>query len=441
MTMPFIIWFYRFLFLPVLLLLLPYHLLRMIRRGGYLKDFSQRLGLGPGLPKGTKPRVWIQAVSVGEVLAIESLVNCLLEKDVEVIVTATTSTGYQLALEKYEGKTSFTGLFPLDFLPGSFLCWHRIKPTLAILMESEVWPEHIHQARKRNVPVLLVNARMSDHSFRSASKFAWAYGRLLQGLAGISASGQQDLKRYVELGFPMEKTTCSGNLKLDFDLGPEFSKNDKQSLLQQIGFYEPGGEVPMIILGSSTWPEEESFLLDAFQSLIEEGIDCRLLLAPRHMERREEIRRLLARQHLPWHFRTDDRTKADSNKIYVADTTGELRQFTQLATVTFIGKTLPPNKGSQTPIEAAAFGVPSIFGPETTNFRDICQQLVEAGASVRIKNVDGLLPTLREILRNPQQREQMTLAAKKWHQANLGATRNTLDFLEPFLQPRKGPDA
>jgi len=429
--MSWLIWIYRLLFLPTLIFLLPYYLLRMFRRGGYLRDFHQRIGFGKKLTAPSKPRIWIQAVSVGEILAIESLVRQLQEKEYEVVITTTTSTGYQLALEKYQENVSFTGLFPLDFLPFTYLTWQRIRPTLAILMESELWPEHLWQARQRKVPVLLVNARMSDHSFKRAKRVKWAYRSILQSLEGIAASSPQDLLRYTELGFTKKKAICSGNLKLDFELGQELTSEETKKWRQDMGFPQESA----IILGSSTWPGEEDTLLEAFMKLLEKGLDCRLVLVPRHVERRHEIRQLLENQNLPWHFRTDIAPPPGPVKIYVADTTGELRNFTQLATVAFIGKTLPPNEGSQSPIEAAAFGIPSIYGPSTSNFRIISQQLESANASYRIKGHEDLFSCLFDLLNNGEQLRQMSEAARSWHMDNAGATKQTLNLFSKYLEP------
>ena len=427
-----VIWLYRLLFVPVFLLLLPYYLVRMARRGGYLRDFRQRMGLGPRLEPSQGRRIWIQAVSVGEVLAIEPLLEGLGQAGYEIVLTTTTSTGYKLARKQYGEGIRFTGLFPLDFLPLAHNAWNRIRPDICLLMESELWPEHLWQARRRNVPVLLVNARMSDRSYRRAGLASWAYGPLLQCLAGLAASGQQDLERFLQLGMPKANTRLTGNLKVDVEFGPLLDEASKKALLETIGF-PPG--VP-VLLGSSTWPGEEAALVQATRRLLESGVQCRLLLVPRHAERRNEIRKLLEAQELPWHLRSDGQTPATPTPIYVADTTGELRQFTQLASVAFIGKTLPPNEGSQTPIEAAALGVPTLFGPDTSNFRIICKELEQAGASIRIPDADALLPTLQALLKDPARLQNMSNAATRWHQANLGATRRTLDFIDEFTPTR-----
>jgi 3-deoxy-D-manno-octulosonic-acid transferase len=162
------IWVYRILFLPALICSLPYHLWRMWRRGGYRHDFHHRFGLvdrPPPKAPGVK-RIWIQAVSVGEAQALGPLLARLREQpNLEIILTTTTSTAYQIIREKYARDVQKVGVFPLDFWPFSRSAWRRLEPDLAVLMEGELWPEHLHQAHARKVPVALINARMSNRSY------------------------------------------------------------------------------------------------------------------------------------------------------------------------------------------------------------------------------------------------------------------------------------
>ena len=421
-----VIWLYRFLFIPAFLLLLPYYLIRMVRRGGYLRDFKQRIGFAPCLGRSEGRRVWIQAVSVGEVLAVEPLVDGLIGLGYEIVLTTTTSTGYKLARKKYDSKVRFTGLFQLDFLPIVRSSWKRLRPDICLLMESELWPEHLWQAHQRKVPIILVNARMSDRSFKRAKLVKFAYAPLLQSLAGLMASGQQDLDRYLDLGIDPEKAQLTGNLKIDVELSPVIDAERKAKLMDEIGFSK---NIP-VILGSSTWAGEELALTEVTQQLILAGIQCHLLLVPRHAERRGEIRKQLEGQSLSWHFRSDSLSPPITTTIYVADTTGELVKFTQISSVAFIGKTLSPNKGSQTPIEAAALGIPTIFGPATNNFRIICEELEEAEASVRVQDIDTLFEVLKALLDDTDRLNNMSRAATNWHKANLGASERTLEFIK-----------
>ncbi len=175
------IWLYRLLFPLGLLVGIPHYLLRMLRRGGYAEDFGHRLGLWPHLPKknDNARRIWIQAVSVGELLALGPLLKRLAEeKSIEIVLSTTTSTGYRVARDRYGDLVLAVGPFPLDFLPFSSRTWNRIQPDLAVLVDSELWPEHMYQARKRGVQVAILNARMSDRSFGRLRK-AGCFRKLL----------------------------------------------------------------------------------------------------------------------------------------------------------------------------------------------------------------------------------------------------------------------
>ena len=436
------IWLYRALFLPLLLLSSPYYLRRMLKRGGYGKSFHHRFGLMSGVPlrrNGVK-RIWIQAVSVGELLAIDPLLR-LLSKDerYEVVLTTTTSTGFTLALERYSSIAAAIGIFPLDFWLFSVLAWKRIKPDMAILMEGERWPEHIYQARSRGVPIALINARISDRSFARYYTYSFVCEYLLYPLNLILAATEQDYDRLITLGVNPEKMIMSGNLKLDIEIQPRLKEEAILSLTEELGFTnhekkKPDSKYkPLILLGSSTWPGEELAILHAFEDVLNEGIDCRLLIVPRHAERRKEIKSLLERQSLPFHFRTMNKKAPHSVMIYVADTTGELVMLTQPADLVFIGKSLPPHDGGQTPIESAALGKPILFGPQTSNFRLICNNLEETGAAKRVNDVDELRKVTVALLKSNNELIEMAENAKQWDQDNQGATERTLGEIRKLL--------
>ncbi|MBQ2731656.1 MAG: 3-deoxy-D-manno-octulosonic acid transferase, partial [Opitutales bacterium] len=326
------IWIYRLLFLPLFLVSCPYYFGRMIKRGGYAKDFTHRFGCVPVLPprKQGVHRLWIQAVSVGETEAVAPLLRELKNRDnVEVILTTTTSTAYKIIREKYADLVAAYACFPMDFLPFSSKAWKRFDPTLAVLMEGELWPEHLAQARARGVPVFVVNARLSDKSFRRYR----AVGRLARWILGqirfICAGTQNDYDRFRALGVPAEKIAFTGNMKFDVASGEKFTEEDAASLKKELGF---PANAP-VLLGSSTWPGEEAMLLETFAEARKSFPELRLLICPRHAERRAEIVELLEKTSWKWFLRS--RTKpedvpADAD-ICIADTTGELRKLTHLA--------------------------------------------------------------------------------------------------------------
>ncbi len=436
--MSLLIWLYRLLWLPVFVASLPYYSIRMLRRGGYGKDFHHRLGFLPRHKKTAGERIWIQAVSVGEILAIGPLLKRLSKvKGLEIVLTTTTSTGYKLAREKYSSIVNTCCIFPIDAFPCTWLAWNNIRPTIAVLMESEVWPEHLRQAKARKVPVILVNARMSDRTYFYAYYLRPFFCPLLHSLAAICTSDEHAHDRFEVLTGKKVPLKLTGNLKFDLDLKPSLTEEEKKELLHSIGFlkdYE--SPWPEVILGSSTWPGEEETLIQAFLRYKQESRHARLLLIPRHAERREEIRNLLKQTDISWHLRSSAEPPAGSVDIYVADTTGELRIFTQLATVAFIGKTLPPNIGGQTPIEAAAYGIPILFGPNHNNFRLICAQLISAGAALPVPHYKALPMIVTDLLKHPERLTKMAEAAAKWHQSNLGATKRTIGVISNFL-PQK----
>lgn len=430
------IWLYRILFLPALLVLLPYYAWRMWRRGGYRHDFHHRFGLidrPPPKRPGVK-RVWIQAVSVGEAQALGPLLARLRSRpDTEIVLTTTTSTGYKILREKYAADVLKVGIFPLDFWPFSRNAWRRLEPDLAVLMEAELWPEHLHQAQMRSVPVALINGRMSDRSYGRYQNARGVAHHLLGQLRLILCATPADEERFLALGANAAQVRVTGSLK--FDAAAEILKlsdAERTNLREELGF---GVEAKtLVLLGSSTWPGEEALLLEVQQAALAAGLDVRLLLVPRHAERRGEIMELLKKQSLPWHARSAGARPPQEVKIYLGDTTGELARLTQVADVAFIGKSLPPHDGGQTPIEAAALGVPLVYGPRMSNFRDACRSLEEAGAAQCVEDASAAQAGLLGLLQDPARRAKMGASSRTWHSANQGATRRTAQALEDLLR-------
>ncbi|MDE3084702.1 MAG: 3-deoxy-D-manno-octulosonic acid transferase [Verrucomicrobiota bacterium] len=418
------LWLYRLLFAPMLLLLSPFYVRRMRRRGGYRENFKNRFGTFDPLPP-RQPRVWriwVQAVSVGEVLAVAPLLEELKQAGIEVFLTTTTSTGYALAKEKYGALVLGVGYFPLDFWAFSARAWRSIAPDLAILTEGERWPEHIAQARRRGVPVVSVNARMSDRSFRRMKWIKFFVPGLLRSLTRVLAASEQDAERFRALGLA-GKVAVTGNLKLDVAI-PALSEAEKAQLRRELGLAEGA----RVLLGSSTWPGEDEALLSARRAAEKADGPCALLLVPRHAERRGEIEALLKKAGESHHFRSRGAAPR-CVEVAVADTTGELRRLTQLADLVFCGKSLPPHTEGQTPVEAAALGKAILFGPGMGNFRLIARQLMAAGAARMVQDEAELAAACRELLRDDEPRAAMAAAAYAWQQANQGAVARTLEIL------------
>ena len=422
------LWLYRLLFAPALLFMAPAYLRRMRRRGGYRGGFHQRFGGHPWLPKkihGTR-RVWLQAVSVGEVLAIGPLLEALRRDDVEVYLTTTTSTGFRVAHDRYGGMTAGIGYFPIDWWPFATRAWRRIAPDLVILTEGERWPEHMRQAAKRRVPVICINARLSDRSFRRMRMFSSAARLMLGAITRLLPCSAQDEARFRELGVPAEKIFTTGNIKLDVRI-PPLADAERAQLRRELGL--PAG---LLLLGSSTWSGEEQALLGALRLTRERGVRCSLLLVPRHAERRVELERLLQKAGLKCHFRSRGAAAGEVD-VAVGDTTGELRKLTQLADLVFVGKSLPPHTEGQTPVEAAALEKPIVLGPGMSNFRLIARDLIARGAAREVADTTALATEVQALFRDATRREALAAAAAQWHRDNAGAVARTLAVIREEL--------
>jgi len=424
------LWLYRLLFLPLALLAAPYYGWRMRRRGGYGAHFGQRFGATPPLPP-KRPgvrRVWLQAVSVGELLAIAPLLEAWRgDPQVEVYLTTTTSTGYALAAERYLAKGSIAalGYFPLDFWPCSARAWRAIRPDAVVITEGERWPEHLHQAARRHIPAIVVNARLSDRSFRRMRPLGPVARLLVRGLTRVLAVSESDAARFARFGVPAAAISVTGNLKLDVPL-PEVSPTQAGAYRRELGLGDA-----RLILGASTWPGEEAALLAAWRSLGLPG--WKLLLVPRHAERRAELEALLAASGQPAHFRSRGPATSPVD-VAVADTTGELARLLALADIVFVGKTLPPHTEGQTPVEAAARGKPILFGPGTANFRTIARELEQTGAARRVADPTALARALRELAADEPARRAASAAGTHWHAANRGASARTCAALTEILK-------
>lgn len=428
------LWLYRLLFLPIALLSAPYYGWRMRRRGGYGANFSQRFGAVPSLPR-KRPgmrRVWLQAVSVGEMLAVAPLIEAWRrDPSVEVYLTTTTSTGYALAENRYltTGAVLALGYFPIDFWPCSARAWRAIQPDVVVLMEGERWPEHLHQAARRGVPAVAINARLSDRSFRRMRRMGPLARLLTRGLGRVLAASEGDAERFARFGVPRERISVTGNLKLDVAL-PEVTPASADNYRRELGLGDA-----RLLLGASTWPGEEAALLQAWREIGGAGSGWRLLLVPRHAERRGEIEALLAASGVRYHFRSRGAARGEVD-VAVADTTGELARLLALGELVFVGKTLPPHTEGQTPVEAAARGKAVVFGPGTANFRLIARELIEGGAARPVADAAELAVAVAALAADPDARRAAGEAGLRWHRANRGAAARTCEAFAEILRGR-----
>ena len=430
------IWAYRILFLPVFILSIPYILWHAKRRGGYKKDFHHKFGNVPYREPSSSQskRIWIQAVSVGEIRAIKPLIEALSAKpEVELVLTTTTSTGYKIAHETYENHVAGIYYFPLDFVPFTKKAWRRIRPDFCLLMEGELWPEHIHQAKRNKVPIALINARLSDSTYRLYQRLGGLTRSIFKSLDLILASSDSNATRFLDLGTRQENTKPVGNIKCDVPAPPPLGDGEAIALRKELGLPAASDKNQTLILcGASTWKGEERSLITICEALQKNGIDLRLIITPRHVERRKDIEAELQNTSLKYHIRSRGSATEDV-QIVIADTTGELTKFIQLSDLVFVGRSLPPHTGGQTPIEAGMLGKPTLFGPGMANFRDIARSLLNADIATQVEDEEALRITVEELCADPEKRQAKGRNAQAWLVANQGATQRTLEAIQKFM--------
>jgi 3-deoxy-D-manno-octulosonic-acid transferase len=344
------------------------------REGLGERFFGVSRSFGATLPG--RSRIWIHAVSVGEVLAISGLVQALSQRAPEyaIVISTTTRTGQKLARERFGPERCF--YFPLDFPWSVQKTLKRVKPAFFILAESELWPNMLSACFRKNVPVVVVNARISDRSLPKYLRLRLLWAPYLQMLTKVFAQTAQDADRLRQIGVPAERVKVGGNLK--FDIRPPENVAIKAQLQQHLL-----AGTKLLICGS-TLDDEEAQLLAPWPKILQSVPNAVMLLAPRHPERFDAVTDLLAASPHPFTQRSQWAKQPKQilpGSIFLLDSIGELAALYSLARVAFIGGSLVA-AGGHNPLEAAQFGVPVVMGPSTENFRAMVQLLTENDAIV-----------------------------------------------------------
>lgn len=427
-----VILLYRLAFPVLALLASPYFLYRMLRRGGYGFKLYYRLGLFPKLQRkkrGAK-RIWIQAVSVGELSSIAKIMESLLkDSNIEIVLTGTTSTGLLMASQKYHSRILAHGPFPMDWWVFSRMAWWRIQPDLIITVDSELWPEHFYQASQHGVPALIINARLSDRTFDRLCRSSTARKLLLPKGLEILTTSERQSSRWIEIGIDQSHVQVVGNLKVDAVSSSVPSDVCPKQLRNEFGFAQDS----LIIAGISTWPGEEELLIETMELVRGEQIDARILLIPRHAERRKKIASMLEQKGVTHHLRTHARQAPQGTLVYLADTTGELGTLIQCADLALGGKTLPPNQGGQNPIEPIAQGIALVLGPNYQNFFQTCGDLLVHDAIRTTESAEGAKQALINLAQNSEERKQLCFQARQWIDSQGSPSELTIEKIYSLL--------
>jgi 3-deoxy-D-manno-octulosonic-acid transferase len=431
-------WFvYNLLFTIAYVCMMPKFLWRMARRGGYANRFSDRFGKYPEeilarLNDGRR-RFWVHAVSVGEVAVAGQLMAELRRQQpgIAFVLSVTSSTGWTQAT-KVVHEEDILIHNPLD-MP---LCVRRaldaIRPEAYIITETELWPNIIRLATERQIPVFVVNARISDRSAPGYRRLKCWFGPVLNRMSRIYAQSDLDKQRLCDAGCDADRIEVTGSMKFDVAHRNEAKEAELRDYLTAAGV----ASTARLLLGGSTWPGEDAFLLEVYAKARAKDPTLRLILAPRHFEKADAVEAnirsagftCLRRSRVPF----PDPMPEDT--VILADTTGELMGLYGIASAAFVGKSLCEH-GSQNMIEPCLCGIPTVVGPYTENFRPVMSDLLSANAIVQVQDEDELCSTVKRFL-NADEREyaaELGDRAKTAVERRRGATekcaRDILSFL------------
>jgi 3-deoxy-D-manno-octulosonic-acid transferase len=436
------------------LLLIPYWLLEGLRHGKYFANLGQRLGfsfptLGE-LPRNRPGAIWIHAVSVGEALSGVTLARRLKQTypDRPLVISTTTLTGQALARERMPFADAIF-YFPLDWAFCVRRVLRAVRPSIVIVLETEIWPNFLREARRRSVPVVFVSGRISDRSFARYQRFLGVFGFFLRpflrhALADATSflmQSEKDAERIRALGAPAERVEVSGNLKYDLEL-PATTPISHWLLTEA----QRRGRSPIIVAGSVVATEEPHALI-AFGTLQGEYPKALLVLAPRKPECfdsaaefiDESHRKFIRRSQLPIPgpsqngALTGESSIPDDVTVILLDTIGELASLYRVADGAFVGGSLVPSGGHNI-LEPAAFGKIPVFGPSMENFAEIAERFTAAGAAVQVESPEDAGVAWIEFMRNPERAARMGETARNLVESSRGATDRAIAKIARHLE-------
>lgn len=434
-------WLVDICYLIVAAVFAPIVAYRSWRTGKYRRDWDQRRGFLPTLQP-VRARVWIHAVSMGEVNSIRGLVDAWRARcpDLEFVISATTDTGIDQARKLF--KDLLVVRYPLDFSWFVRRALNRISPTLIVLVEAEIWYQLITQARARGLPVVVISGRLTEQ--KSMRRFRWIMPiarRMFGSLTWVGALAEEHAERFRRLGVPADRVTVVGSMKWDTAQVSDTIPGCDQ-LAQAVGIDR---NRPVWVCGS-TGDGEEEVILKAYAQLLERSPTLQLMIVPRKPERFDEVAELIGRAGFECLRRSrcpdgDARRHAPgSSPVRLGDTMGELRKFYALASVVFVGRTLADMGGSDM-MEVAGLARPIVVGPHTENFTEAVERL-DAGGAIRILSGDlgdpcvaaRLAEAVGDLLDDPVAAREMGSRGQEIVKRNRGATERTVNHLMEIMQ-------
>ncbi|MEC7875540.1 MAG: lipid IV(A) 3-deoxy-D-manno-octulosonic acid transferase [Pseudomonadota bacterium] len=413
----------------VIYFLIPFILLRLLlvsfKYPSYRKKWYERFGF-INWKESSKPIIWIHAVSIGEVNATRPIVNLLLKKypHYQIIITTVTPTGAKTVVQQYKSNV-FHFYLPYDipYCVKKFI--RTINPCILITMETEIWPNLYQICHQSEIPILIVNARLSQKSMSGYQLFSGLIVNTLKLVDKVAAQTQADADRFITLGVSNKDISVVGNLKFDIDI-PQSIKEEAEPLRHDFSVSRP------IWMAASTHDGEEEIILNAHKSILSTHPDAILILAPRHPDRADKIFTICKKMGLHTIRRTEQESFSDQHNVFLLDTLGELQLYYAASEIAFVGGSLV-NTGGQNMLEPAALNLPLITGPYTYNFLEVRNLLLESEALIVVSNSLGLSEKVIELIGDANLRHSMGERARAVVLANRGSSERVITMIKPYL--------
>lgn len=406
---------------------------RAWRAPAYARRIAERFAFG--LPPLKPGGIWVHAVSVGESIAAAPMIKALLERypQLPITITCMTPTGSEriqalFGGPEYQGRVQHCYMpYDLPWAAQRFL--NRLQPGLAVVMETELWPNHIHQCWRRGIPVALANARLSERSARGYGRFARLTAPMLAELSLIAAQTEAEAQRFVALGARADSVEVTGSIKYDLSIDSQLPERAADLRRHWAADQRP------VWIAASTHAGEDEIVLAAHRQLLQHFPDALLILVPRHPERFGSVFELCQRAGLVTCRRSLQQPVEAATQVLLGDTMGELLFLYALADIAFVGGSLVPNGGHNL-LEPAALGKPVLSGPELFNFLEIAAQLRSAGALGEVQDADTLAAMVARLWQQPAEIARMREAGREVMARNQGALQRLLDGLARLLNDR-----
>ena len=424
----------RTLYTALFYLGLPLVAIRLWLRARKAPAYAKRVGerFSYGLPPLQPGGIWVHAVSVGESIAAAPMIRALLARypQLPITVTCMTPTGSERIQAMFANEPRIQHCYlPYDLPCAAARFLDRAKPSLAVIMETELWPNHIHQCAKRGIPVALANARLSERSARGYARFARLTRPMLEEMSLLAVQTAAEAERFLSLGARPEAVQVTGSIKFDLTIDPQLLVRASELRQQWRAVERP------VWIAASTHEGEDEVVLNAHRQLLASHPDALLIVVPRHPERFNSVFELCREQGFETIRRSTGEPVTRSTSVLLGDTMGELLFLYALADSAFVGGSLVSNGGHNL-LEPAALAKPVLSGPHLFNFLEIAAMLREAGALQEVDDAEGLALAVQRLFELPRDAQKMADAGLKVMAANQGALQRLLDGLDRLLNPR-----